>query len=330
MRHHLATAVVLAAMTALPAAAVAQEATTTAQQQLPETDLQFAQQAAIDNIAEIDLGEMAVDKAANQAVKDFGQRMVDDHTRAQDQLERIAEDKGFELATETPADKQQMHDQLDALSEAEFDRAYMDHMVTDHEKAVELFQNQADSGQDSELKQFAEQTLPILQQHLEQAQQIQAQMSEMAGAGGESPEGMEPAAGAAGTAAGVGAATDADDLTATQQAAVPQGAFGQMTADELIGSRVVNQSGEKVGELTDIVINQQDQAVIGVISVGGFLGLGEKQVAVPFEQLQPGEDETVLMSTATEDELKEMPAYEENEEGFEPFPRDQPLSGSAQ
>ncbi|GIK98282.1 MAG: hypothetical protein BroJett029_24910 [Alphaproteobacteria bacterium] len=329
MRHQLATAALLTALAAMPYGAVAQEATTTGEEtttgttpvQLSETDMQFVQKAATDGMAEVELGEMAADKAASEEVQAFGEQMVEDHTKANDQLEQIADEKGIDLPDEMSVEAKEMQESLDALSEGEFDRAYMQHMVEDHEKAVELFQKQAESGQDPELKQFAEQTLPVLQQHLERAQQIDTSLTEMAATEGgtatgddASPEAAEPAAGA----------------TATQQAALPDNPLGQMTADELIGKSVVNQNGEEVGNISDIVINRQDQAVLAIIAVGGFLGIGEKNVAVPFEQLQPGEDEAVLMSSATEDELKGMPAYEEQPDAYEDFPRDRPLGEGVQ
>ena len=327
MRHQLATAALLATLAAMPYGAVAQEATTTGEDtttgmtpvQLSETDMQFVQKAAADGMAEVELGEMAADRAASEDVQAFGDQMVEDHSKANDQLEQIAEAKGIDLPDEMSVEAKEMQESLDALSEGEFDRAYMQHMVEDHEKAVELFQTQAESGQDPELKQFAEQTLPVLQQHLERAQQINTSLTEMAatedGMGTEtSPEATEPAAGA----------------TTTQQAALPDNPIGQMTADELIGKSVVNQNGEEVGDISDIVIDKQNQAVFAIIAVGGFLGIGEKEVAVPFEQLQPGEDEAVLMSSATENELKGMPAYEEQPDAYEAFPRDRPLGGGVQ
>lgn len=323
MRHHLATAALIAAMATLPFGVGAQEATDTdagaAAVQLSETDMQFVQNAAADGMAEVELGQMATDKATDEEVKAFGEQMVEDHGKANDQLEQIAEQKDIELPSEMSVEAKEVEERLDALSEAEFDRAYVQQMVADHEKAVELFRNQAESGQDPELKQFAGQTLPILQQHLERARQIDSRMIEMAGAGGDmqpaseaTPEATEPAAGA----------------TTTQQAALPENPLGQMTADELIGKSVVNQSGEEVGDISDIVINTQDQAVLAIISVGGFLGIGGKDVAVPFDQLQPGENEAILMGSATAEELKSMPAYEEQPDAYEAYPRDQPLGGA--
>lgn len=376
MRQHLAIAALATALAALPlVGAAAQEATTGATAtgaELPQAEMQFVEKAAGDGKAEVELGEMAVDKASAQEVKDFAQRMIDDHTQANEQLIEIAEQKQLEIPDELPPEAQEAKQRLEGLSEAEFDRAYMEHMVMDHEKAVALFEEQANAGQDPELQKFAQDTLPKLQEHLELAQQINMQLTQIAGASGDqaepsagSPEEMTaPAAGAgaaataeedpmtdadtsipdtqshdtpvtesndasagataAAGAAGAGAATtSAGDM---QQAAAPASPFGTMTADEIIGQDVKNDSGESIGEIQDIVINQQDQAVLAVVSVGGFLGIGEKHVAVPFDRLQKGQDDSVVMSGMTEDELKQMPAYDEDTGTFEQFPRDQTLS----
>ena len=85
MRHCLATAVVLAGLAVLPAAATAQDTTTATQ--IPEADVTFAQNAATANLAEVELGKMAADKATNEDVQAFGQYMADDHGKAQDELE---------------------------------------------------------------------------------------------------------------------------------------------------------------------------------------------------------------------------------------------------
>jgi len=98
-----------------------------------------------------------------------------------------------------------------------------------------------------------------------------------------------------------------------------QAALGDVTAKDLIGKTVVNASGDEVGEIQNLVIDQSD-VVSAVIEVGGFLGIGGKQVAVPFDQLQTGEDEAVWQTSASEEELENMPAYEEDSEGFLSFP----------
>ena len=111
---------------------------------------------------------------------------------------------------------------------------------------------------------------------------------------------IESAAGAGGTrsstAAAVGSSRDASAMMG-------------MKAQELIGRDVVNASGKDIGEIDDIVINDQDQAMYAVIGVGGFLGLGEKAVAIPFEQLRLGAANVILMSERGESELKQLPSY---------------------
>lgn len=97
----------------------------------------------------------------------------------------------------------------------------------------------------------------------------------------------------------------------------------QMTAGDLIGKSVVNQEGDEVGEIQDIVIGADDKAVQAVVAVGGFLGIGEKSVAVPFDELQQQDEESVLLTSgATVEELKQRPAYDEASGDYEPLAPD--------
>lgn len=341
MRQHLAIAALLTGLAALPLGVAAQEATDTGStatgQQLPQADMQFVTEAAGGGKAEVELGRIAAEKAAAQEVKDFGQMMVDDHTAANEELMRIAGEKQIEVPDELPPDAQEAQQRLDGLSGAEFDRAYMEQMVTDHEKTITLFEQEANTGQDPDLQKFAQDTLPTLQKHLEQAQQINTQMMQTAGATGEatdttgSPEAAT--APAAGAAAGAGATAESDmpasEAGDTQQAAVPTSPFAEMRADDLIGQSVTNDAGDEIGEIQDIVISPQDQATLAVISVGGFLGIGEKNVAVPFAELQKGSEDSVVISGMTEEQLKQMPAFDEGSATYADYPRDRPL-GSPQ
>jgi sporulation protein YlmC with PRC-barrel domain len=96
-----------------------------------------------------------------------------------------------------------------------------------------------------------------------------------------------------------------------------------MTAGDLIGKSVVNQEGDEVGEIEDIVIGTSDKAVQAIVSVGGFLGIGDKSVAVAFDELQQQDEESVLLSSgATVEELKQRPAYDEASGAYETLPRD--------
>ena len=129
-------------------------------------DKTFVQKAAVGGIAEVEMGKMAQQKASNDQVKQFGSRMVEDHSRANDELKKIASSKGIALPTELDAKHKAKMDKMQKLSGAQFDRAYMDDMVADHKEDVSEFQKQAKSGSDADIKGFASKTLPTLQEHL--------------------------------------------------------------------------------------------------------------------------------------------------------------------
>jgi putative membrane protein len=265
------------------------------QHELGQEDLDFATKAAQGGIKEVRLGELAQQQAATLEVQQFGERMVQDHGQANDQLTQIMQDKGIELPEEMPKEGQELHDELQQKAGAEFDQAYMDEMVRDHQADIEAFQQYAETGQDPDLRGFAEQALPILEQHRRLAQQTREQVTAAV------EEGAQPDA-------------------ATQQ----QGSMEQATTqseqpvsvDQVLGSRVFNAEGQEVGAIEDLVLDQ-NQIAYAVVSVGGLLGLGEKRVAVPLDDLQLGEGETYLMSSATQDQLEQMPEYDE--EQFQPY-----------
>jgi len=137
-------------------------------------DKTFVQKAAVGGIAEVEMGKMAQQKASNDQVKQFGSRMVEDHSRANDELKKIASGKGIALPTELDAKHKAKMDKMQKLSGAQFDRAYMDDMVADHKEDVAEFKKQASSGKDSDLKAFAAKTLPTLEDHLKMAQSTDA------------------------------------------------------------------------------------------------------------------------------------------------------------
>ena len=125
---------------------------------------------------EVALGRLAASKGSNAAVRSFGRRMVTDHTKAGNKLKAIAMKKRLTLPTEMDADQKAEMDQLSKLSGAEFDRAYMNLMVSDHEKDVSEFETEANSGADPQLKAFAATTLPTLKTHLRLAKQTAAKV----------------------------------------------------------------------------------------------------------------------------------------------------------
>ena len=104
--------------------------------------------------------------------------------------------------------------------------------------------------------------------------------------------------------------------------------YGRFSADELIGKDVVNAKGDNVGEIQDVVVDPSSKAMYAVVSVGGFLGMGDKDVAMSFDQLRLGADDAILMSEQSEDHLKQLPAYDEGR--YEKVAPGQPLGSSKQ
>ena len=149
-------------------------ASRSASDSLARADRKFIEDAARGGMAEVQLGQLAAQKAQSSEVKQFGQKMVDDHGKANDQLKSIASSKNVTLPTDLDRAHKRDYDRLSKLSGAEFDREYMKHMVSDHKKDVSDFRKEAKSAKDTEVKNFASTTLPTLEQHLQMAQQADA------------------------------------------------------------------------------------------------------------------------------------------------------------
>jgi len=141
--------------------------------QLDHSDRKFLESAAKDGLAEVELGQLASQRAESPEVKQFGQRMVQDHGKANDQLKQLAQSKGLDVPAETDKSHQKKMEKLQKLSGAQFDKQYMDDMVKDHKKDVKEFQKQAKSAKDADVKNFAAQTAPTLQEHLQMAEAAQ-------------------------------------------------------------------------------------------------------------------------------------------------------------
>jgi putative membrane protein len=135
-------------------------------------DTTFMKKAARGGMAEVELGQLAVQKGTSDDVKKFGQRMVDDHSKANDQLKQIASEEHVALPQSLSAKDKATKSSLEQLSGSEFDRAYMRDMVTDHKQDVAEFQKESKSAHDPSVKNFAAQTLPTLMDHLKDAQRI--------------------------------------------------------------------------------------------------------------------------------------------------------------
>ena len=131
---------------------------------LSEKDKTFMKKAAKGGMMEVTMGKVAEQNAQNDDVKSFGKRMVTDHSKANDELKSIASKKGFELPNKEHTGKWTS------------DKAYIDMMVKDHEKDLAEFKEEANSGSDSDVKKFADDTAKIVQEHLDAAKEIQGKL----------------------------------------------------------------------------------------------------------------------------------------------------------
>ena len=140
-------------------------------------DLAFMNDAAPGGMVEVELGRLAVKQAASKEVKAFAARMIADHSKAGEELKALAQGKKVMLPADlTPKHKEVMA-KLSKLNGAEFDKEYVTEMVADHEKDVTAFEAQAKGSVDSDVKAFAEKTLPTLKMHLQMIQDIAAKMN---------------------------------------------------------------------------------------------------------------------------------------------------------
>ena len=142
---------------------------TGAKKMMKSSDATFALKAAQGGVAEVKLGQLAVEKASSPEVKSFAQKMIDDHSKANEKLKTAAGKSRMTLPATMNAKDQALYNKLSGLSGAAFDHAYMKAMVKDHENDIKEFQSESNKGANPDMKRFASDTLPTLQEHLELA-----------------------------------------------------------------------------------------------------------------------------------------------------------------
>ncbi len=138
-----------------------------ADMQVDQKDKDFMMEAGKGGMMEVDAGKMAEEKGKSADVKKIGKMMVTDHTKANNELMALAKKKGVMLDTTHKMEK---------MDESNFDQAYLDSMVKDHEKDIAAFEKEAKDGKDAETKSWASKTLPTLKKHLKMVQDAQAKM----------------------------------------------------------------------------------------------------------------------------------------------------------
>ena len=145
---------------------------------ITKDDADFARDAATGGTAEVQLGQIAGERATSPEVKDFGRRMQKDHSKANDELKNIASKKDIKLPSQLEGKHKATVDRLSNLKGRDFDREYMSAMVNDHKETVEKFERASDKGKDPEIRKFAKDHVPILKKHLELAEQTQKKVGE--------------------------------------------------------------------------------------------------------------------------------------------------------
>jgi putative membrane protein len=135
-------------------------------------DKKFVKDAALGGLTEVELGKLATQKASDAKVKEFGQKMVDDHTKANEELKEAASKSNMQIPTSLDSKHQSRIDKLSKLSGEEFDKAYLKDQVKDHQTDVREFSDEAKNGSDPNVKTFASSTLPKLQEHLEMVKNL--------------------------------------------------------------------------------------------------------------------------------------------------------------
>ncbi|HEV7858791.1 MAG TPA: DUF4142 domain-containing protein [Pyrinomonadaceae bacterium] len=144
---------------------------------LSSMDRKFMMEAAAGGMAEVAMARLATEHASSDAVKQYAQHMIDDHTKANDELMQLASTKGVTLPTGPDAKHQAMMAKMQALSGAAFDREYVKNAgVKDHETMEKLFQKESGGAKDADTKAFASKTLPTVQDHLRMAREMNTSM----------------------------------------------------------------------------------------------------------------------------------------------------------
>jgi putative membrane protein len=146
-------------------------ASMSAKKPTPMTE-KFVKNATITDMFEIQAGKLAQDKANDSAYKDFAKMIIDDHTKTSEEMKAMQPKLGVQLPTELDAKHKTIAKKLESASGAAFENQFKAAQIDGHKAAVKLFEDYSKSGDNADLKQFAEKTLPTLKEHLQHAQNL--------------------------------------------------------------------------------------------------------------------------------------------------------------
>jgi putative membrane protein len=146
--------------------------TTSQTLQTDEASSTFLVKATDGGLAEVRLGELGQQKGTNAGVKNFATMMIHDHSAANDQVKSLAAQRNVTLPEAPGSDNQKKAEDLAKKTGKDFDRSFMDIMVKDHEKTIDMFKDASGKMNDADVKTFADNTLPKLQMHLDSAKAV--------------------------------------------------------------------------------------------------------------------------------------------------------------
>jgi putative membrane protein len=147
--------------------------TTTENRNLSQQDRTFIQEAGAGNLAEAELGQLAEQKAASPAIKEFGRWMYTDHELVGLKwLSAILRDEHESFQPTLTAEQTQLKQKLEGLSGTQFDQQYVQHMLQDHEKTVPVFEKEAKEGHNPAIRAYAQDMTPVIEQHLTEVREL--------------------------------------------------------------------------------------------------------------------------------------------------------------
>jgi putative membrane protein len=141
-----------------------------------QSEQDFMMKATQANLAEVEVAKIALQKSGDVEVKDYANMIKSDHTKALDDLADLMKDKNVPQPNAVATDTQQDINRMDNLTGGEFDREFINMMVTDHKKAIELFRDQQSSAQNRDVTKYVDDVLPKLEMHLDKAQRLQTKL----------------------------------------------------------------------------------------------------------------------------------------------------------
>jgi len=136
----------------------------------------FINQTATEGMAEVEMGKVASDHALSSEVRQFAAQMISDHTKANEELEKIASEKLLRVPKDLDAEHKAKIDILRKKTGAEFDKSYMQAQVSDHDKMQQLLAAEATNGKNADLKKFAVKILPTVREHYQMAKELEAKV----------------------------------------------------------------------------------------------------------------------------------------------------------